>query len=496
MSHLPSPLCLEINCRPWLRQLSDRLQRPATLGSVPDECLQEWEDAGFTHVWLMGVWSIGPRARQVALDDRNLQDTLDRLLPGWKADTVCGSPFAPNAYRVPDSLGGEDGLRQFRSQLANHQLRLILDFIPNHVGIDHPWVTEHPDYFVQSPTPAPGTFEISTPQGTIWIAHGKDPNFPPWIDTAQLDYRCVATHRAVARAFDSVAKRCDGVRCDMAMLLLREVFEQQWKEFPCPQPAAEGEFWANLIRHARHAHPDLLLMAEAYWNLEPRLQELGFDFTYDKKLYDHVVAREPAAVRRHLSETPPPALSAGVHFIENHDEPRIASLLHLPEHRTAALTILGLPGFRLLHERQLFGARHFQPIHINQPIPEMPDAEITAFYRHLLHALRASSVGQGHAELLQTRPAWPDNLSNENFVVIQWRSEIADFDLVVINLAAHRCQCYVQLTAPGLAQRNWSMTDLLGPEEYRRYGDDLEQQGLYLDVAGHAAQLFHFAPLS
>ena len=496
MSPPSFPLVYEVNTRCWLRRLSRQSDCPVSLASVPDEVVREWAELGFTHIWLMGVWSVGPRSRQQALQSPALREQLSRSCPGWRPADVTGSPYAPSGYRVASALGGESGLARFRQQLQTQGLALLLDFIPNHVGLDHPWLLHHPEYFVHSLEPRPDTFEVSSPQGPAWIAHGKDPNFPAWTDTAQLDFRRLETQRAVARALQSLAKRCDGVRCDMAMLLLRQVFASHWESFPCSQPPAQGEFWSNLIHQTRRQHPDFLFLAEAYWGLEERLLELGFDFAYDKTLYDHLAASNASHARAHLRGVSPAFLAGGAHFLENHDEPRIASLLDLPEHGAAALAVLGLPGLRLLHDGQMTGACSQQPVQACCPSPEPPDPGVAKLYRELLRALKRTAVGQGTPTLLVTHPTWPANLSHENLIVVQWRSLREDFDLVVVNLAPHRSQAYLILTVPNLAERNWRMNDLLGAEEYQRYGDDLAQQGLYLDVAPHAAQLFHFSPLS
>lgn len=495
MSPLRFPLVLEINTRCWLRRLSQQSDHPVTLAEVPDEPVQEWARLGFTHIWLMGAWSVGPLARKHALQTASLRDELSAAFPHWRPADVTGSPYAPSGYRVPTVLGGESGLARFRQQLQNHGLKLLLDFIPNHVGLDHPWLQNHPEYFVQATEPQPGTFEVPTPQGPRWIAHGRDPNFPPWTDTAQLDFRLLETQRAVARSLQSIANRCDGVRCDMAMLLLQDVFAAQWRDFPAPQPAAEGEFWSNLIHQIRQRQRDFLFLAEAYWGLENRLVKLGFDFAYDKTLYDHLTTGNVADLRAHLASLSKEFLAASAHFLENHDEPRVAGLLQFPEHRAAALTILGLPGLRLLHDGQLTGARLHQPVQACCLSPEAPDEDLTVLYRRLLVALKSTAVGHGTPTVLVTHPAWPGNPSHENLIVVQWRSQMDDFELVVANLAPHRCQAFLILTVPDLAEHNWRMNDLLGSEEYQRYGDDLAQQGLYLDVAPHAAQIFQFSPL-
>ncbi len=490
MSH---PLVHEINTRCWLRDLSERHGRPLNLTQVPDDELRRWQELGLTHVWLMGTWTVGPRSREDALRSTTLREQLDRILPGWQPADVAGSPYAPSDYKVPRALGGEKGLQLFRQQLHARGMKLLLDFVPNHTGLDHRWLFEHPEFYVRSTQPNPGTFEQETAAGTFWIAHGKDPNFPPWTDTAQLDFRRPETQRAVADALQSVARRCDGVRCDMAMLLLRDIFDAQWSHLPAPEPRAEGEFWTHTIRRLKRSQPDLIFLAEVYWDLEAQLQSLGFDYTYDKRLYDFLTGHDPTAVRRHLVNAGPRFLAAGAHFIENHDEQRAAARFASADHRSAALLTLGLPGLRLLHEGQLSGARTFIPIQLARRPIDPVDHDLAAFYDHLLRTLRNTAVGVGHPAILPNRPAWPGNNSHECLVACQWQAAADAFDLVVVNLASHRSQAYVELAVEGVENRNWHMQDLLGPEHYVRTGDDLRNQGLYLDVAGHAAQLFHFS---
>src|ERR1041384_2303606 len=173
---MPHPLLYEINTRCWLRELSDRCGQPITLANVPETELATWRRLGFTHVWLMGAWSGGPRARQLVLADSHQRQVYSQALPGWQKEDVGASPYAIADYSVPASLGGEEGLALFRQQLHGHRLRLLLDFVPNHLGVDHPWVRARPDLFVQSPGPAPETFEQQTTAGRRWLAHGKDPN--------------------------------------------------------------------------------------------------------------------------------------------------------------------------------------------------------------------------------------------------------------------------------------------------------------------------------
>jgi len=510
------PLLYELNTRCWLRELSAAAGRPLTLAEVPETEFAQWQRLGVSYVWLMGVWTTGPRARAVALEDPQQRRRYTEVLPGWREEDVAGSPYAIADYRVPPALGGEEGLRHFRGRLQAHGLKLVLDFVPNHLGLDHAWVRQRPELFVQSPAQMPDTFYEKTAAGPRWLAHGKDPYFPGWTDTVQLDYRLSATRAAMTELLLSVASRCDGVRCDMAMLLLEDIFARTWERFPvtasAPTTTEHREpvinasnpvrgFWSTAIAATRQARPAFLFLAEAYWGTEPRLQALGFDYTYDKALYDKLVARDAAGVQQHLqacsggSQASSNSLGTSAHFLENHDEPRIASLLSLPEHRAAALLTLGLPGLRFLHEGQLSGARCQIPVQLGRRALESTQPEIQSMYDQLLTTLPVTAVGQGRGLLLEPRPAWPDNPTARNIVLIQWQSQPTAFDLVAVNLAPHRSQCYAPLVPSGLASRKWSMKDLLGDEQYVRSGPEMQERGLYLDLPPHAAQLFQFQPV-
>jgi len=488
------PLLYEINTRCWLCELSERHRRLVTLADVPEEEFVGWQRFGFTHIWLMGVWTTGARAREIALNVPDLRCAYDEVLPRWTEEDVAGSPYSIADYAVPTALGGDEGLKQFRDQLKLHGIKLILDFVPNHLGVDHPWVTTRPELFVQGEKGGDGMFAVKTAKGPRWLAHGKDPYFPGWTDTAQVDYRCAEARDALQELLLSVARRCDGVRCDMAMLLLNEVFAKTWAHLPAAEPAPVTEFWSDAIPVVKRAHPGFLFMAEVYWGLEGRLQSLGFDFTYDKALYDDLIWRNYVGAQRKLLTAPPEYVARSVHFLENHDEHRVAEKLSPPENRAAALAILGLPGMRFLHEGQLTGARLKLPVQLGRRVFETAQPELQAAYERLLKALKQSAVGRGEAKLLTPREAWEGNPTCQNFIVVQWQSKPPGFELVVVNLAEHRSQCYVTLQLPGLAEQHWSMRDLLSEESYRRVGSDMEQSGLYLDLAAHGAQLFRFEP--
>jgi glycosidase len=475
------PLVYEINTRCWLHDLSAIHGKPITLGEIPNSEFTKWQSLGFTHIWLMGIWQTGPRARAEALRTPEQRRQYLEALPDFKDQDIQGSPYAIADYSVAEAFGSNEALKTFRRKLNQCGIKLILDFVPNHLGLDHPWVVAQPDLFVQSPFAAPGTFQEETSQGLRWLAHGKDPYFPPWTDTVQLDYRRRATQAAMLDLLASVAERCDGARCDMAMLVLNDVFAKNWERFPVGDPAPNFEFWEFAIPAIRATHHDFIFLAEVYWGLEERLQKMGFDYTYDKELYDRIVSHDPAGTQRHLLNQPIAVTSRNAHFLENHDERRIASVLDLAEHRAVALLILTLPGLCLLHEGQLTGATRRVPVQLTRRFAEKPQPEIVALYHDLLSVLRQTSIGKGTAKLLVPLKASDTDSTSENVVLIEWSSTGDEIDLVVINLSSKPSRCIANVGEPASKEVSWSLRDLLSDSKFS--SQTVSSTGLLFELA-------------
>jgi hypothetical protein len=322
--------------------------------------------------------------------------------------------------------------------------------------------------------------------GDVVLAHGRDPYFAGWPDTLQLNYASPAAQQAMADELMGVAGRCDGVRCDMAMLVLPEVFERTWGLSARP-------FWPDAVRRVRERRPSFRFMAEVYWDLEWTLQQQGFDYAYDKRLCDRLRDGAAGPVREHLS--------AGLdyqdrlaRFIENHDEPRAAATFAPGPHRAAAVLTFLSPGLRFFHEGQLEGRRKRISPHLVRAPAEPVDGELAAFYERLLALLRRPAVRDGRWRLASCAPAWEGNGSWDGFVAFGWEGADGERLLVAVNQAPQRGQCYVRLPLAGLAGRSWRLQDQLGPASYDRHGDELEQRGLYLDEPAWQASVFALEP--
>ena len=310
---------------------------------------------GFDAVWFMGVWERSPAGIGISMRNEGLLQDFRRALPDFAAEDNVGSPYCVRRYVVDEHFGGPKGLATARRQLDQRGLRLILDFVPNHVAPDNPWASDHPEYFIQGSAEDarsdPGSF---IEFGGKVFACGRDPYFPAWPDVLQLNAFQPALRQAAIETISEIAEQCDGIRCDMAMLMLNATFERTWGGRAGSTP--DNDYWTTVIPAIKGRHPEFRFIAEAYWDLEWELQQQGFDFCYDKKLYDRMEHGPAESVRQHLLADL--SYQEGmVRFIENHDEPRAAATFPDGRSRAAAVAILTLPGARLLHEGQFEGWR-------------------------------------------------------------------------------------------------------------------------------------------
>ncbi len=355
---------------------------------------------------------------------------------------------------------------------------MILDYVPNHVAPDHPWLTERPDVFITGTeddlAAQPRAF-VRTPGGIV--ANGRDPYFPPWPDVVQLNAFSEGLREAVAETLLSVAAQCDGMRCDMAMLMTNDVFARTWGERAGPRPSEE--YWPGLIGAVKAEHPDLMFIAEAYWDMEWTLQQQGFDFCYDKRLYDRLAHESAGSVRSHL-QADDAYQERLIRFIENHDEPRAAATFGPGKARAAAVAFSTLEGARLFHDGQLDGAEVHIPVFLDRGPDEPSDPALHAFYAALLSAIADSGLRAAAWQLCEAT-GWPDNDSYLQLLTWCWRGNDSRH-LAIINYSDGPVQARVHLPWDDIAGRGWTLADRLGDERFDRDGNELAADGLYVGL--------------
>jgi hypothetical protein len=464
-----NPVIYQVNTWVWLHELG------CTLADVPEDAWDSVALPGVDAVWLMGVWERSPAGAAIAARDHQLQDSFREALPDVGPDDNVGSPYCIRNYVVDPHLGGTEGLAIARKALAERRLLLLLDFVPNHVAPDHPWTVDHPERFIGG-----DHGDLADPEAFIEIdgnviALGKDPYFRPWQDVVQLNAFDPGMRQASIDTLLSIGDQCDGVRCDMAMLLLNDVFERTWGGRAGPRP--EEDFWPHVIPAVKARHPDMLFMAEAYWDLEPVLADQGFDNWYDKRLYDRMEHEGPASIRAHLWADPEYQRGA-VRFLENHDEPRAAAAFPPDRLRACAVAVATLPGATLWHEGQFEGRRVRIPVFMRRRPDEPVDEDLRRFYLGLVGGIGATGMLRGGWQQLPTS-GWPDNASHEHLLTWCWEGD-AGRHVVVVNLSDQWSQGRVHLPWDDLRSGQWQLSEVLDDRSYDFDADGSD--GLFVDL--------------
>lgn len=431
-----NPHLYQVNARVFVRRLSDRHGKKISLLSVPDGEWGALKRQGFDLIWLMGVWERSPAARRAALAAPDLCAAFGRTLPGWTEKDVAGSPYAVHSYRLDPVLGRPGDLAKLKRKLNGMGLRLMLDFVPNHLAMDHPWTLSRPARFVgagrEQALAYPGLF-FRTPKGR-WLAHGKDPYFPPWTDTVQVNYFFPEMRTALVRELVKVSEVADAVRCDMSMLALNEIFRKGWEPFIREYPLPEEELWSLAIPAVKERNPDFVFMAEVYWGLEERLQRLGFDFTYDKDLYDRLLDARVPAIKDHL-KAGCPYVERSAHFTENHDEKRAMQAFG-PERSFAAAAVAStLPGLRFFHDGQLEGKCVHLPIQLVREPNEILDGRASGFYGKLLAFCDDEVLHRGEWVPADPEPARAGDETFGNLLCCFW-AQGGEIKVVLVNYSA------------------------------------------------------------
>lgn len=484
------PSLYQMNTRVWLTEMSQAIGRHATLDDIPDADLDSLSQMGFDWIWLLSVWSTGQAGQAVSRGNAEWRREFQETLPDLREEDIAGSGFAITGYAVHPNLGGEAALARLRERLRKRGMKLMLDFVPNHTGLDHPWVETHPGYYVPGTegelAGAPMNYTlIRRKRGDLILAYGRDPYFAGWPDTLQLDYSNPDTQEAMAGELLRIAAQCDGVRCDMAMLILPDVFERTWGRRPRP-------FWSTAIQRVRERVPEFCFMAEVYWDMEWNMMQEGFDYAYDKRLYDRLREGHARPVREHFHA----ALdyqSKLARFLENHDEPRAAATIERGKHEASAVITFLSPGLRFFHHGQFSGRKKRISPHLVRAPLEPADDSLQHFYDRLLKLISHPVVREGQWRLLECDPAWGGNWTSDCYIAWYWKAPDGHRWLIAVNFAENQSQCYVRLPSSELNGRSVRFADLMGSASYDRNGSDLASRGLYLDMPPWSYHVFALA---
>jgi hypothetical protein len=276
------------------------------------------------------------------------------------------------------------------------------------------------------------------------------------------------------------------------MLILPEVFQRTWGERSLPTDGSapvDESFWPETIGRVKAKTPGFIFMAEVYWDMEWTLMQQGFDYCYDKSLYDRLLSRDAAAVRAHLWADMA-YQNKLARFLENHDEPRAAHDFPQPVHQAAAMVTYFTPGLRFFHEGQLEGRRVKVSMHLGRRPEEEIDPILQEFYRKMLDCLKRPEVRDGRWQLLEVRPAWEGNPTWDRFLVFAWEGEPDQRLLVSVNYGPTQGQCHVAWPFVDAGGKKVTLKDLMNGVRYEWEGDDLLARGLFLDLPAWGFHVF------
>lgn len=482
------PQLYEISTLPWLTRLRKQLGKQVRISEVP---VSEWERLralGIDLIYLLGVWTRSPAGRLLARSQTSLFPRYDECLPGWTLDDVPGSPFSIQAYLPDPQIGSWRDLDAVHRRLNDLGMRLILDIIPNHTGPDHHWISEHPEYFIRGTLAqyrkAPGNFFMAenASGGAEIIAYGRDPNFAPWTDTAQLNYFNPGLRQAMIDQFRRIAEICDGARCDMAMLVLNDNFHQTWETaLGSAQPPKE-EFW----HEATTALPDFIWIAEAYSDSEWALQQLGFKYTYDKRLYDRLRDGFVRDVYLHLKADWDFQIRS-VRFLENHDEARAASVFGKQRLPAVAVLASTVPGMHFYHDGQFEGLQTQLVVQLIRAQEEAADPQIRSTYERILNIANSLEFHGTGWKLLEIKDS--GDRTSSDLIAYMWRSDTGT-KLVVVNLGSGTATGRTYFSDDLLSAASLRFDDLLNNHSYERQTSDLRHWGLFIKLDGFGAHVF------
>ena len=416
---MPTVVMMAKSTYVWLEQLSRKYGRHIhKLDMIPDEELRLLADRGMTALWLIGLW------------ERSVASQRIKHLRG-QSDAVA-SAYSLKEYNIAEDLGGNEAYRNLRDRAARFGLRLASDMVPNHMGIDSPWVIEHPDWFVfrwESPYPAyqfngpdlspDSRVEIklddhyydqtdaavafrvryNTNGETRYIYHGNDGTTFAWNDTAQLDYSKAYVREQVMQTILHVARMFPIIRFDAAMVLAKRHVQRLWfplqgvggsipsraenamsdEEFNALMPA---EFWREVVDRVAAEVPGTLLLAEAFWMLEGYfVRTLGMHRVYNSAFMNMLRDEENAKYRSYLKKTiefDPDILKRYVNFMSNPDERTTIDQFGNGDKCFGVATLMStMPGLPMFGHGQIEGYTERYGMEFKMPrMTEWPDQHL------------------------------------------------------------------------------------------------------------------------
>ena len=484
-----NPRLLEINTRIWIKKFGT----DKTLSSVTQKQIDYWKELGYDLVWFMGIWKNNKDAVKQYCFEPELITRYNDSLKNWTNKDVIGSPYSIDKYEVNPILGSFDDLVELKARLNKKGIKLILDFVSNHFSAKSSLIWSNKEIFLPADEiffkNDPFTFYNSPANDKEYLAHGRDPLFPPWKDTAQINFYSKDARKFLINTLLSLADVCDGVRCDMAMLPLNNVFYNTWigviKKYGFERP--EKEFWEEAISAVRKKKKDFIFIAETYWDLEWQLQKLGFDFTYDKRLTDRLVGGDIHSIKDHL-RADIEFQQKSVRFLENHDEDRAVVKFGRERSLAAGMIISTIPGMSLFFDGQCDGKRVKLPLQLGREPEEKQDEKVKEVYRKIFSITNRKIFKEGKWRLIEPTEVSEKDRSFENLLAWQW-SLGNEMIIVVINYNNSTSRCRIKFDVKDKSD-SIILLDIFNEVEYKRSIAEINEKGLFIELKSFSSHVF------
>jgi hypothetical protein len=486
---LSNPKLYEINTRVWIKKFGKGI----SLSNIPESVFEDLADKGIDIVWTMGIWKTCTSLIESCCFSVDLVSSYARSLSDWKKEDVIGSPFSIDVYEVSPQFGNMEDLKNFREKLNKYGIKLFLDFVPNHFGAATRLLKTNPDVFLKGDAELlskdPFTFFCTDSNSENIFAHGRDPLFPAWTDTVQVNYFCQTARDFMVDILLKLTELCDGVRCDMAMLQLNNVFQNTWlgvlnkKAFKKPKE----EFWEYAIKKVKEKSPDFIFLAEAYWDLEWNLQQLGFDYTYDKRLTDRLGAGDVDSVKAHLRAEKEFQVKS-TRFLENHDETRAVTKFGKKHTYAAAVLMSTLQGMKLYYDGQFEGKKIKLPVQLGREPEEKVSESLKEYYNTVLKITKSEIFKEGDWLMIDPLPISENNDTFEKIFAWQWKLG-DELRIVVINYSSSTSLCRIRVEFK-TAEKEIKLIDLLSNEEYTRSVNEIKNSGLFIELKSYHSHIF------
>ena len=476
------PIIYEISTRPWLYELSQKYGKSITkLKDIPLSEFDTLKNAGVDYVWMMGVWQLGTYGLEI-----DKKADYSSVLPGFTQDDIIGSPYAITEYNTNSEIGSDSDLEWLKTQLHNKGMKLLLDFVPNHSACDAPTATSHPEYYIRAPKGQTSYDpKYYTDKG---LAHGKDPYFDPWPDVIQWNYFESTTRSFMKQNLLKTLSLSDGVRCDMAHLVLNDVFSKTWsKELSSwGYSTPSTEFWGDAIKEAKNKYPNAIFLAEVYedWEIQ-KLYELGFDYCYDKALLDQFKGSS-SDVNNYIHYKTESFFGHAAHFIENHDENRGVYNMGSVKKSDAAGTIAGtLGGMIFMNHGQWDGLKNKLDVHLRRGASESKSSEAQAHYSKLMNIIKDDAFKSKNYYFV-----YNTNGDNAYRFISYIRKEVNSY-LVVVNYSDNYACANVPIYDIK-GSGDIKVKEMFSNTEYTRNAETVKNVGLTVCLDAYQSQIFKY----